>query len=91
MHACDPSRPETFPRRTLLCVAGLFPQVVTETLFALAVASRSPFVPTEILVVSTEEEIKRAKLMLLSPDQDQFGRLYADYGLTGIAFGVGSS
>lgn len=90
MHACDPSHPETFPRRTLLCVAGLFPQVITETLYALAVASAPPFVPTDVLVISTEEGIKRAKLMLLSPDQDQFGRLCADYGLTGIAFGVGS-
>jgi CRISPR-associated protein (TIGR02584 family) len=79
--------PSTFPRRALLCVAGLFPQVVTETLYALAVQLRPPFVPTEIHVVSTLEGIKRARLMLLSPDQDRFGQLCRDYRLEGIAFG----
>jgi len=89
MNSVDPRLPASFPRRTLLCVTGLFPQVVTETLYALAVASRTPFVPHEVLVVSTVEGIKRARLMLLSPDQDQFARLCRDYSISGIRFDEG--
>jgi len=82
--------PLRFERRTLLCVAGLFPQVVTETLYALAIAARDPFVPTEVFLVSTEEGVKRARLMLLSPDQAWFQRLCDDYQLDGVHFDSGS-
>lgn len=86
MNASDPRFPASFPRRTLLCVTGLFPQVVTETLYALAVTRAAPFVPDEVRVISTAEGIKRARLMLLAHDQDQFGRLCRDYALAGIRF-----
>lgn len=45
MHA---TAPHTYPRRILVAVTGLSPQVVTETLYALAVAADLPFVPTDI-------------------------------------------
>jgi hypothetical protein len=34
--ATNPAQPETYPRRILLAVTGLTPQVVTETLYYLA-------------------------------------------------------
>lgn len=84
------SSPELFPRRVLLCIAGLYPQVVTETLYALVVQPAGAFVPTEIRVISTEEGVKRARLMLFSPEQDHFARLCADYALPKIQFDASS-
>ena len=39
--APHPARPESYPRRVLLCGAGLSPPVVTETLYALTVQRQS--------------------------------------------------
>lgn len=36
--------PHQFPRRILLCVTGLSPQIITETLYALTEQQRPPFV-----------------------------------------------
>lgn len=77
----DPAKPETYPRRLLLLTTGLNPQVVTETLFALAVTNSPAFVPTDIHIVTTSEGADRAKLTLLAPDQDHFGRLCREYHL----------
>lgn len=74
-------------RRVLLCVAGLSPQIITETLYALAVAEREkPWIPTEIHVITTVTGAQQARLALLAPDRDQFGRLCRDHGLPPIAF-----
>ena len=78
--------PESFPRRILLAVTGLSPQVVTETLFALATDETSPFVPTEIHLITTGEGKRRAELALLSDDPGWFRRLREDYALPPIAF-----
>lgn len=84
----DPSAHE---RRVLLCVAGLSPQIITETLYALAVAERrKPWIPTEIHVITTKTGAKQTRLALLAPDRDQFGRLCRDYGLPPIAFDASS-
>ncbi len=48
-----PDCPETYPRRVLLAVSGLTPQVVTETLYALAMR-KVPFVPTEVHIITTD-------------------------------------
>lgn len=77
---------ETYPRRILLAVAGLSPQVVTETLYALARHPEAPFVPTEIHLVSTREGAQRARLALLSEEPGWFRRLCRDYDLPAIAF-----
>lgn len=81
-------QPHEFPRRVLFCVAGMTPQIVTETLYALAVETdgRPAFVPTEIHVLSTSSGAEQVRLSLLAKDRDQFGRLCRDYGLTGIRF-----
>lgn len=70
-----------YPRRILLCVTGLSPQVITETLYALAVRQEPGFVPTEIHLVTTTEGARHAQLTLLDVEQGKFWRLCEDYGL----------
>ncbi len=82
--------PHAFPRRVLLAVTGLSPQVVTETLYALAVQREPAFVPTEIRLITTSEGAQRARLALLSDDPGWFHRLRSDYRLPSIAFDEGS-
>jgi len=80
--------PHQYPRRVLLAVSGLSPQILTETLYALAVAIDPPFVPTEIQILTTVEGAERARLSLLSDDPGWFKRLCRDYGLKPPAFGL---
>ena len=80
-------QPQDHPRRFLIAVTGLSPQIVTETLYALAVKQEPPFVPTEVRLITTEEGADRAKLSLLHPESGWFHRLRADYDLPPIAFG----
>lgn len=78
---------QDFSRRILLAVTGLTPQIVTETIYALAVAQPEPWVPTEVRLVTTSEGAERARLSLLDPKEGQFHALCRDYGLSGkIAF-----
>lgn len=81
-------RPAEFSRRVLLAVSGLSPQVVTETLFALAVLPpvAERFVPTEIVVLTTAEGARRARQSLLSASKGAFHALRADHGLPAIHF-----
>ena len=79
-----PASPHEFPRRILLAVLGLTPQVLTRTLYALAVApgpGAAPFVPTAIHVVTTARGRRRARRELLDPATGRFFRLCADYRL----------
>ncbi len=78
--------PDRYPRRILLCVAGLSPQIVTETLYALTVTGEPRFVPTEIHLLTTAEGAERARLTLLSDEPGWFHRLRQDYGLPDIRF-----
>ncbi len=78
--------PGAFPRRVLLAVTGLTPQIVTETLYALAVAREEPWVPTDIRLLTTAEGAQRARLALLDPNAGQFHALCREYGLAGIRF-----
>jgi len=73
-------------RRILLAVTGLSPQIVTETLYALAVRETPRFLPTEIHLITTIEGAERARLALLSETPGWFHRLRHDYGLPVIAF-----
>ena len=79
--------PQDYPRRLLVAVTGLSPQIVTETLYALAVRQDPPFLPTELRLITTEEGADRAKCSLLHPESGWFHRLRADYDLPPIAFG----
>ncbi len=76
--------PAHYPRRILLAVAGLTPQVVTETLYALVVNEAEPFIPTEVHLITTQEGAERARLTLLGEDPGWFHRLCREYGLNGV-------
>jgi CRISPR-associated protein (TIGR02584 family) len=82
--------PHEYPRRILLVVTGLSPQVVTETLWALAVGAPEDgrFVPTEIHVLTTSRGAEHIRLQLLSEDRGWFRRLLEDYSLPAITFDV---
>jgi CRISPR-associated protein (TIGR02584 family) len=78
--------PYDYSRRVLVMAVGLTPQVLTETLYALAVEAQKPWVPTEIHLITTSEGEHRARLSLLHDAGGQFHRFCADYGLQGMAF-----
>jgi CRISPR-associated protein (TIGR02584 family) len=73
-------------QKILLCVTGLSPQIVTETLYALAVAQDPPWIPSEIRLLTTTRGAENAKLMLLSDQPGWFHRLCQDWCLPHIAF-----
>lgn len=76
----------TYARRILLAVTGLSPQIVTETLYALAVEGSPAWVPTEIRIITTRRGAEKAERTLLSDDPGWFRRLCEDYRLPEIAF-----
>jgi CRISPR-associated protein (TIGR02584 family) len=80
------AQPSQFQRRVLLAVSGLSPQIVTETIYALAACADAPFLPTEVHLITTREGAQRAELSLLSDDLGWFHRLCKDYNLSHIAF-----
>lgn len=82
----QPGRPASYPRRVLLAVSGLSPQIVTETLYALAAEPDISGIPTEVHLITTTEGARRAELALLSEDLGWFHRLCLDYKLPPIAF-----
>lgn len=71
-------KPHEFPRRVLLAAAGMTPQVITETLFALGHLA-DPVFPTEVHVVTTTFGRERILLELLGEESPWFLRLYRDY------------
>ena len=79
---------ERSPRRILLAVTGLIPQVITETLYALAVQRQPAFISTDIHRLTTHEGAEAARLGLLSDEPGWFYRLCADYALPAIRFDV---
>ena len=78
----------SYPRRILLAVTGLTPQVITETLYALAVQRQPAFIPTDIHLLTTYEGAEAARLGLLSDEPGWFQRLRADFDLPPIRFDV---
>jgi CRISPR-associated protein (TIGR02584 family) len=82
----NPCGPASFKRRVLLAVSGLSPQIVTETIYALAANPVLPFVPTEVHLITTREGAQRAELSLLSDDLGWFHKLCSDYHLPSITF-----
>ena len=84
-----PLEPASYPRRILLAVTGMSPQVVTETIYALSVMPRldaTRFVPTEIHLITTAQGADHARLNLLSGRAAWFHKLREDYKLPEIAF-----
>ena len=81
MSPCGATDPALFPYRVLLALCGLSPQVVTETLYALAVERAPPFRPNRIEVLTTEEGRQRALLLLLDPDRGAFPAFCREFAL----------
>lgn len=75
----------TMPRRILLAVSGLSPQILTETIYALAVSSETKWVPDEVHLITTLRGREEAKLNLLK-GKAWFKKLCQDYKLPNIAF-----
>ncbi|NCA70646.1 MAG: TIGR02584 family CRISPR-associated protein [Sphingobacteriia bacterium] len=73
------------PRRLLIAVTGLTPQVVTETLYALACRRDPPWLPHEVHLITTATGAENARLNLLVGKR-WFHRLCEDYGLPPITF-----
>ncbi|MFN0162412.1 MAG: CRISPR-associated ring nuclease Csm6 [Burkholderiales bacterium] len=82
----NPANPSTYKRRRLLIASGLSPQIVTETLFALAKAQQ-PFHPTEMFIATTRAGLREVETHLLDSGDDQLGKLRRDYNLPPIKFG----
>lgn len=77
---------ERYPRRVLLALGGLSPQVVTETLYSLCIKRDPPFVPTEVHLLTTTAGRSEAIDGLLD-DDGEFHEFLRDYNLEGqIAF-----
>jgi len=79
-------KPTNHSRRVLLAVTGLSPQVVTETLYALAVNRGEQWIPTEVRIITTEEGAERVRHSLLNPEHGHFHRLCQEYDLPVIDF-----
>ena len=79
------ANPGNYPRRILLVTTGLSPQVVTESLYALAVRKTQNFVATEIHLITTKVGAERAKSSLLG-DQGWLSRFCQDYDIPEIKF-----
>lgn len=70
--------PTPVNRRILLCVSGMSPAIITETLYALHLQD-PPFVPDEVHVVTTLGGCKRVQADLLTPVSGHFHRFMSDH------------
>lgn len=82
----DATHPEAYPHRVLVAATGMSPQVVTETIYALAVDRSPAFVPTEVRLVTTQQGKEEAESVLLDAHDGWFRRLRSDYKLPPIKF-----
>lgn len=73
-------------KKILLCICGLTPQVVTETIYALALQRRPVWRPDEVHVITTGSGKMLVEEKLLHSTQGRFYQLCAEYGLQGIHF-----
>ena len=83
-------QPHQYENRILLVVVGMTPQVVTETLYKLAVQQQPAYIPTEVHLITTQEGASSATLALLGIENKQgwFQQLVQDYQLPNIQFSV---
>ncbi len=71
--------PNNFPNRILLCVTGMSPQIVTETLYALV--TRQDFIPTEIHLITTTRGRNHVMNGLLDDKNSHFHNFCREYHL----------
>lgn len=70
---------QKYSNRILLCVTGMSPQIVTETLYALVTSQQ--FIPTEIRLITTIRGRNKVKDGLLNDNTGQFHNFCREYGL----------
>lgn len=73
--------PDAFLPTVLLSVAGLSPQVVTETLYSLLVQSKPPIDVREVHVLTTRMGADQVRTKLLARPDGRFHRFCRDYGI----------
>jgi CRISPR-associated protein (TIGR02584 family) len=78
--------PAEYPSRIVFAVSGLSPQIITETLYWLAVKREPAFVPTRLVVMTTTEGARRVRLLLRDEGMGWLARLCADYRMPAIPF-----
>lgn len=83
------TEPAGYRSRVLLCVCGLTPQIITETLYWLACVRKPAFVPTRVVVMTTTTGAERVRLQLRSDNPGWLARLSGDYGLAPIPLAAG--
>jgi CRISPR-associated protein (TIGR02584 family) len=76
-------QPHLYPRRILLAVTGLSPQILTETVYALAIAGDPAFIPDEVHLITTANGAEYARHTLLDSGMGRFSELLRDYELSG--------
>jgi len=75
----QPTDPSQYKRRILFVVTGLSPAVVTETLYALAIARDPAFIPTEVHVLSTGYGARLVTEALFKPQTGAFHAMVAEF------------
>ncbi len=69
--------PADFSRRVLVCVTGMSPAVVTETIYALA--TQQDWHPTELIVLTTLQGKRGFESDLIDPETGKLWEMYRDY------------
>lgn len=85
--AIGDDQPGQFGVRPLVCSVGLSPQVVTETLYALAIAAPRRFIPTALHLITTKAGAMGVEVALLRADGAlaQMARAWNVPALAGLA------
>ncbi len=73
-------------KKILLCLCGITPQIITETLYALTIQQTPPFIPNEIHIITTKLGKKIIIEKLLHPMDGRFYQFIKEYNLSGINF-----
>lgn len=80
MTSPSPIQPHTYPRRILLAVAAKSPQIITETIYALA-AKTPCWLPTELHVITTGRGARTIQAALGAEGENWLAQLCLDYQL----------
>lgn len=76
--------PHTTIRERYCSPSSAFPpQILTETVYALAVTARPAFIPDEVHVITTAEGAEYVRHTLLDSGMGRFSELLHDFGLAG--------
>lgn len=72
---------KNFEKNILLCVAGMTPQIITETLYALTQDKEEPIQINQVLVITTQTGRERIVRELFDSGDGQFYKFCDDYNI----------